>query len=104
VFVFVFVFDDFVIVRVSLYVTVYEPVAKRLIRLGVDEIALFGNHTEQVIEARNDQDADHGAQEHSADCCRADGAVSDRSGAGRNYQWEETCDEGEGGHQNGPEA
>ena len=99
VFVFVFVF-----VSVSGYVSVNDPLAKRFIRLVLEEFALVGNHTEQVIKAGNDQDPDQGAQEHPADCGGADGAVSDRPGAGGNDQRKETGDEGEGGHQNRPEA
>ena len=74
----------FVLVPLFVSVSVFEPLAERLIRLVLDEITLFGNHTEQVIKARNYKDSYHGAQEHPADCGGANGAVSDRTGPGGN--------------------
>src|SRR5271168_2742624 len=68
-----------------------------------EEVAPVRNLTEDVVKAGNDQDPKQGAHEHPADCGGADGAVSDRPGAGGNDQRKETGDEGEGGHQNRPE-
>src|SRR4051794_38865863 len=48
---------------------------KRFIRFVLDEFTPVGNHTEQVIKARNYQDPDQGAHEHPADRGGANGAV-----------------------------
>src|SRR5208282_3830726 len=83
---------------------VFKNLTERFIRLVLDEFALVGHHTEQVIKAGNYQDPNQGAHEHPAGCGGANGAVSDRPGAGGIDQRKETGDEGEGGHLNRPEA
>ena len=92
------------LVRVIRVMLVFENLTERFIHLVPEEAAPVGNPAEHVIKAGNDQDTDHGAHEHPADSRGANGAVSDRPGAGGEDQRKETGDEGEGGHLNRPEA
>src|SRR5512135_3524735 len=83
---------------------VLKNLTERFIRHVSEEFAPVGHPAEQVVEAGNHQDPDHGAHEHPADSRTANGAVSDRPGAGGKDQRKKTSDEGEGGHLNRPEA
>lgn len=57
------------VIRASLPIRLVgrDGLRKRFIRLVLDEFALLGNHTKQVIKTGNDQDPNQGAHEHPAD-------------------------------------
>ena len=82
----------------------FDALAKRSMRLVLKELAVAVKPTEQVIQAGNDQDPHHGAQQHPTDRGATDRAVTDGPWAGGPDQRNQTGDEGEGGHQNRPEA
>src|SRR5262245_56104769 len=89
---------------IRLWFIVLEKLAERLIHFVLEELAIPGNPAEQVIQAGNDQNSQHGPHEHPADPRRANGAVSNCPGARGNDQWQETGDERERRHLNRPEA
>src|SRR5271157_4090952 len=93
-----------VVFVVLVVLCVLKNLTERSLRFVFEEFAPVGNPAEQVIKAGNDQDPNQGAQEHPAGSGGANGAVSDRPGAGGKDQRKETGDEGEGGHLNRPEA
>ena len=89
----------------SMHYVVFDGLAQRFVNLVLDEVAaLVGNHTENVVKAGDDQDTDHGAQQHPANCGTSNCAVADRPRSGGTDQWNQTGDEGERGHQNWPKS
>ena len=83
---------------------VFEDLAKRFIRLVLKKLSVSGKYTAQVVKAGNDKDTDDSTQQHPADCRCANRAVSDCPGTRGSDQWNQPGDEGEGGHENRPEA
>ena len=68
-------------VYVACFGVVFEPLAKRSVRLVFEEFATAVKVAEQIIKAGNDQDSDDRADKHAAGSRGADGSVPDRPGA-----------------------
>src|SRR6516164_1114408 len=65
---------------------------------------LFSNCLESHIERRDGEDADQRGEYHAAEDWRADIAPRELRGADSHYQWQQTEDEGQRRHHDGPEA
>src|SRR5579883_726984 len=84
--------------------TVFKNLTEWFIYLVIEDLASVSNLAPQVIEAGNDQDAQHRAQKHPPGSRGSNGSVSDRPSAGGKHQWNQTGNEGKGGHLNRPES
>src|SRR5579883_807926 len=82
----------------------FENFTEWLIYLVIEDFASVSNLAPQVIQAGDDQDAQHRAQDHPPGSRGADGSVSNRPSTGGNNQRKQTGNEGEGGHLNRPES
>ena len=69
-----------------------------------DELATFGQGTEDEVETGDEDDAEGGAEEHAAEGRAADRAIADGAGARRHDERQQARDERERGHENRPEA
>ena len=63
-----------------------------------NQLVSCSNASEDVIQARNNQDAENGAQKHAAGSRGSDGTVAYFARTGGYHQRNSTGHEGKGGH------
>ena len=72
-----------------------ENLADRIVGLIPEQLAPIGDLGEDVIQAGNDEHANHRTHEHAADACGADGPIANGSRPGRKDERNQTGDERE---------